>query len=94
VHSAVNPWCQLSERLVRVADADTACQEILRVFYRLQDDESWTAEVSISITYIDSATSFGSGRVSSLQHSAMWHVSIFTDSIVICPERTSLVLHN
>ena len=45
----MNPWCQLCERLVTVADANTACQEILRVFYQLQDDKDmWTAKVGIS----------------------------------------------
>jgi len=45
----VNPWCQLCESLVTVADADIGCKEILQVFYRLQDDEdTWTAEVGIS----------------------------------------------
>ena len=45
----MNPWCQLCERLVKVADADTACQEILKVFYQLQrDDDDWSAEVGIS----------------------------------------------
>jgi len=42
----VNPWCQLCERLVKVADADIACQEILQVFYQLQEDkDAWTPEV-------------------------------------------------
>ena len=47
--AVMNPWCQLCESLVRVADADTACREILQVFDRLQEDEgSWIAEVSIA----------------------------------------------
>ena len=45
---AANPWCQLCERLLNLADADTACQEILQMFYWLQDDDdAWTAEVGI-----------------------------------------------
>ena len=45
----MNTWCQLCEKLVKVADADIACQEILQVFHRLQEDEdAWTAEVSIT----------------------------------------------
>jgi len=46
-----NPWCWLCERLVSVADADIACQEILQVFYQLEgyDDEAWTAQVTITI---------------------------------------------
>jgi len=50
--AVMNPWCQLCQSLVRVADADTACREILQVFDRLQEDEgSWTAEVSIATAY-------------------------------------------
>ena len=51
----MNPWCRLCERLVNLADADTACQEILQVFYRLRDDDdAWTAEVGFQLlTCID-----------------------------------------
>jgi len=48
--AVVNPWCRLCERLVAVADAELAGQEILRVFYLLEDDKhTWTAEVGIVI---------------------------------------------